>query len=78
MDLHWSSYPVGTSLIYLAVKRGWSNSLVERLCLIEYLHARLREAAPARLGCGQLVVVFQAGSDGCVALRAKQHRYLRD
>ena len=28
---------------------------MKRLCLIEYLHARLREAAPARLDCGQLV-----------------------
>jgi hypothetical protein len=51
---------------------------VRRVCLIEYLHARLREAAPARLDCGQLVEVIQAGCEGSVALRAKQLRYLRD
>jgi len=51
---------------------------VKRLYLIEYLHARLREAAPARLGCGQLVEVIQAGCEGGVALRAKQLRYRRD
>ena len=51
---------------------------MKRLCLIEYLHARLREAAPARLDCGQLVVVIQAGCEGSVVLRAKQLRYRRD
>ena len=51
---------------------------MKRLCLIEYLPARLREAAPARLGCGQLVEVIQTGCEGSVALRAKQLRYQRD
>ena len=51
---------------------------MRRVYLKEYLHARLREAAPARLDCGQLVEVIQAGCEGSVALRAKQLRYLRD
>jgi hypothetical protein len=42
---------------------------VKRLYLIEYLHARLREAAPARLDCGQLVEVIQAGCEGSAVLR---------